>query len=326
MRPGDLPGVPFAITNRGWYRLHRFLRSTGARNVDLMAEQEAFVPSRLAVHWGQCISSAGAGDWYLIGSFDGHAVVPSGIVHANHARGLEDQFELTPLAGTLTYMWLLSIGQELSTAVSGYLISGKPRKGSPMSYSTTKGEKVDLDKAAADAGTPGLTKLRVGLGWDARKSDGADFDLDAVVLGLNSSGKVVSDDWRVFFNNKTAPGNAIVHNGDNLTGDGDGDDETVDIDLSAIPDDVTDLRIYVTIYEATKRGNLNFGLVQNAFIRIYEPDSGTEVLRFDLSEDAGVTQSLEFGKIYRTAPGAPWNFKAIADGHKHELDGVFAAH
>lgn len=193
-----------------------------------------------------------------------------------------------------------------------------------MSQSLTKGEKLDLGKAVADAGGAGLGKIRIGLGWDVRQGDGPEVDLDAVVIGCNGAGKAVSEDWRIFFNHKNSPADAIVHGGDNLTGAGDGDDEVVAVDLSALPADVESLEIYVTIYEADIRGKLNFGLVRNAFVRIVDDSTGTELGRFDLSEDAGATTSLHFARVYRN--NGTWAFKALGQGLKVELDGVFAAH
>ncbi len=317
---------PFAITNAGWYLLHKFLKNTGnAHTTHLLCEREAFVPTRIIVQWGRSIESTAVGDWFLVGRFTGHAVVASGIVHAREVDAVDMRCELTPLEGTGIYLWLLRIGSELSTAPSGYLVSGKPRKGSKMSQSLTKGEKVDLGKAVADAGAPaGLGKIRIGLGWDVRQGDGPEVDADAVVIGCNAAGKAVSEDWRVYFNNLTGPAGAVVHSGDNLTGAGDGDDEVVTADLAALPAEVESLEIYVTLYEAAKRGGLNFGLVSNAFVRIVDDATGTELCRFDLSEDAGATTSLHFAKVYRNS--GTWAFKALGQGQKVELDGVFAAH
>lgn len=316
---------PFAVTNKGWYLLHKFLKHSGnAHTVHLMCEPEAFVPTRIAVQWGRSIESTAVGDWFLVGQFNGHAVQASGIVHTRDLDSVDMRCELTPLQGTGLYMWLLQIGSELSTAPSGYLISGRPRKGSPVSQSLTKGEKIDLAKAVADSGGAGLSKIRIGLGWDVRQGDGPEVDLDAVVVGCNAAGKAVSEDWRIFFNHKNSPADAVVHGGDNLTGAGDGDDEVVTVDLSALPAEVESLEIYVTLYEAAARGGLNFGLVSNAFVRIVDDASGTELCRFDLSEDAGATTSLHFAKVYRN--GGTFAFKALGQGLKVELDGVFAAH
>ncbi len=316
---------PFAISNKGWHLLYRFLKASGARSIDLMAEWEPFVPTRIVTQWGQCIANTSVGDWFLVGHYDGHAVVASGIVHARDVDTVSDRCELTPLQGTATYLWLLDIGQELSTAPSGYLISGKPRKGSLMSVSTVKGDKVDLGKAAADqGGTSGLTKLGIRLGWDVRRGDGAEFDLDALVCGLGADGKLISPEWRVFYNQLSSPAGAIVHQGDELTGAKQGDDEVILVDLTKLPADVVDLRVYVTIYEASKRGNQTFAQVENAFVRITDEDTGTELCRYDLTEDAGQHASIEFAKVYFN--NGAWAFRAIGNTFDYEIDGVFAAH
>ncbi len=321
-----VPMPPFAITNRAWYVLHRFLVSVGARGTDVLVEKEAFISSRLAIHWGQAITSTDASNWALLGRFNGRAVVADGIVNIQDPRAYDERLELTPLLETPIYMWLLSIGQELSLTTNGYLMSGKPRKRSPMSQSLVKGEKVDLQELATKAGAEagGLSKIKIGAGWDVRKDQGEEFDLDLVVIGCDANGKAVSDDWRIFFNNKVSPGSVITHSGDNLTGAGEGDDETVSVDLSALPADVVDLRIYVTIYEAAKRGNLNFGQVENAFVRVVDEATGAELSRYDLTEDAGPVQSLELGKVYKHNDA--WQFKATVGKYAYELDQVFASH
>jgi len=318
-------GRPFAITNRGWYLLHQFLKASGAAHtVHLMCDRQCFVPTRIAVQWGRCIESTAVGDWFLVGHFDGHSVVPSGIIHAREVDKVDVRCELTPLQGTSVYLWLLAIGQELSTAPSGYLISGKPRRGSVMSVSTTKGDKVDLAKAAADAGSPGLTSIRIGCGWDVRTSDGPDYDLDAYVVGCGADGKTLGDDWTVFYNHKESPGKTIFHHGDELTGAAEGDDEKIDVNLTALPDNLETLHIYVSIYEAAARGNQSFALVENAFVRVIDNDTNSELCRFDLSEDAGKVPTLYFGKVYRN--NGTWAFKAFGDPVNKEIEGVLASH
>ncbi len=324
MRAQDMPGLPFAVTNKGWYALFKFLQLTNARNVALLAEREPYIPQRLAVHWGQCISNAGGGDWFLVGSYNGTAVVPAGIVHSSKVSEIEDRFELTPLTGTLTYMWLLSIGQELSTTASGYLISGKPKKGSPMSVTLTKGAKLDITKAAADAGnSTGLSKISFRYGWDVRRGDGAEFDLDGSVVACDDAGNAVPGGF-VFYGTPglSAFGGAIKHQGDELTGATAGDDEIIDADLSALPAEVTDIRSYVTIYEAGIRGGQTFSLVENAFVR---ETTGVELCRFDLSEDtAPGTNTICFAKLYKH--NGDWQFKVLAEESSHEIEGVVAAH
>lgn len=323
MRSSDLPGRPFAVTNKGWYFLYRFLTAAGARSLHVMAQPEAFIPTRLAVHWGQCIGNASTGDWLLVGRFNGQSVVASGIVHASQATSLGDECELTDLASTPAYLWLLDIGQELSSTVSGYLMTGKPKKGNPMSVPLTKGAKLDVSSAVKDA-NGGLGKVRIALGWDARKGAGEEFDLDASVVACTDAGIAVPGGF-AYFGQLSALGGAMVHQGDELTGATAGDDEQIIVDLAALPADAVDLRVYVTIFEAGKRGGQTFGQVDNAFVRLIDEATGTELCRFDLTEDTPAgTNVLQFAKLY--LHNGNWQFKALAEGFTHEIDGVVAEH
>jgi tellurium resistance protein TerD len=182
-----------------------------------------------------------------------------------------------------------------------------------MAVSLTKGGNVSLSKEA-----PGLKKIVLGLGWDPRKTDGKEFDLDAMVFLTADSGKVRSDADFVFFNNKTSADGSVVHGGDNRSGAGDGDDETIAIDLEKVPTDVTKIVATVVIYEGKERSQ-NFGMVDKAYIRVLNGDGGAEIARFDLSEDAGTVTAMIFGEIYRN--GADWKFKATGQGY----DGGFQA-
>jgi tellurium resistance protein TerD len=175
-----------------------------------------------------------------------------------------------------------------------------------VAVSLTKGGNVSLSKEA-----PGLRTIRVGLGWDARVTDGSAFDLDASVYVLGENGRVRSDSDFIFFNNLSGAGGAVVHQGDNLTGDGDGDDEVVVVKLDQLPADVAKISFAVTIYEADQRRQ-NFGMVQNAFIRVVNGDGGAEIARYDLSEDASTETAMIFGELYRH--GGEWKFKAIGQG------------
>jgi tellurium resistance protein TerD len=175
-----------------------------------------------------------------------------------------------------------------------------------MGVSLTKGGNVSLSKAV-----PGLTKIAVGLGWDARATDGAAFDLDASAFLLADSGKVPSDAHFIFFNNKKSPDGAIEHLGDNLTGAGTGDDETVNIDLDKVAENVKRVSFTVTIYDGETRKQ-NFGMVENAFIRVLNRDSNEELARFDLGEDFSLETAVVFGEVYRN--GAEWKFKAVGQG------------
>ncbi len=175
-----------------------------------------------------------------------------------------------------------------------------------MSVSLTKGGNVSLEKVA-----PGMTKMVVGLGWDTRATDGVDFDLDASVFMLGEDGKVVDEKSFIFYNNLRSTCGSVLHTGDNLTGEGDGDDESIKIDLSLVPAKVTKIAVSVTIHDAGNRSQ-NFGQVSNAFVRILDEATGTEAVRYDLSEDYSVETAMNFGEIYRH--NGEWKFKAIGQG------------
>lgn len=175
-----------------------------------------------------------------------------------------------------------------------------------MAVSLSKGGNVSLSKEA-----PGLKTVRVGLGWDTRVTDGSAFDLDASVFIQNETGKVRSDADFVFYNNKVGADGAVTHQGDNTTGQGEGDDESVIVSLEKLPADVAKLGFAVTIHDAESRKQ-NFGMVTNAFIRVVNEDGGAELARYDLSEDASTETAMIFGELYRN--GAEWKFKAIGQG------------
>lgn len=175
-----------------------------------------------------------------------------------------------------------------------------------MAVSLSKGSNVNLSKEA-----PGLNIIIVGLGWDARVTDGAAFDLDASCFLLKADGKVRSDNDFCFYNNKNVGDGAVIHQGDNLTGEGEGDDECVKVELNKVPSDVDKVVFSVTIHEADQR-NQNFGQVSKAYIRIVNEDNGSEIARYDLSEDASVETAMIFGEIYRN--GTDWKFKAVGQG------------
>ena len=175
-----------------------------------------------------------------------------------------------------------------------------------MAISLSKGGNVNLSKEA-----PGLNKIVVGLGWDARATDGAAFDLDASAFLVKLDGKVRTDSDFCFYNNKVVAGGAVQHAGDNTTGAGDGDDETIKVELSKIPADLDKVVFAVTIHEAEIRKQ-NFGQVNHAYIRVVNEEGGQELARYDLSEDASTETSMIFGEIYRI--GADWKFKAVGQG------------
>ena len=186
-----------------------------------------------------------------------------------------------------------------------------------MPVSLQKGQKVSLTKD-----NPGLKKVVVGLGWDVNAFDtGGDFDLDAAAFLLNDTGRVGSSSDFVFYGNLSHPSGSVVHQGDNLTGVGDGDDEQIMIDLSKVPDNITKIAFTVTIYEPEQRKQ-NFGQVNNAFIRIYNEENGEEMLRYDLGEDFSIETAAVFGELYKS--GSEWKFNAIGSGFQGGLAALCA--
>ncbi len=179
-----------------------------------------------------------------------------------------------------------------------------------MAISLSKGGNVSLSKES-----PGLDEVMVGLGWDVRATDGQDFDLDASAFLLKGDGKVRSDGDFCFYNNKDI-GGAVVHQGDNRTGEGEGDDEQIKIVLSKVPADVEKVAVAVTIHDGESRGQ-SFGQVSNAFIRLVDNKTGTEIVRYDLSEDASVETAMILGEVYRNA--GEWKFRAVGQGFKGGL-------
>ena len=186
-----------------------------------------------------------------------------------------------------------------------------------MPINLAKGQKVDLTK-----GNPGLKNIMVGLGWDVNAYDsGADFDLDAAAFMLTDSGKVAKSEDFVFFGNLTHPSGSVQHMGDNLTGAGEGDDEQIKVNLSAVPANITKIAFTVTIYDADVRRQ-NFGQVNNAFIRIYNEMTGEELLRYDLGEDFSIETAAVFGELYKN--GNEWKFNAIGSGYQGGLAALCA--
>ena len=183
-----------------------------------------------------------------------------------------------------------------------------------MGISLTKGGNVSLSKEA-----PGLTAVLVGLGWDARTTTGTDFDLDASAIMVNADGKVLSNSHFIFFNNTTSPEGSVEHTGDNLTGEGAGDDEAIKVNLASVPAEVDKIIFPVSIYEAETRSQ-GFGQVRNAFIRIVNQTGGTEIARYDLTEDASTETAMVFGELYRN--GADWKFRAVGQGYASGLSGI----
>ena len=183
-----------------------------------------------------------------------------------------------------------------------------------MSISLAKGGNVSLTKLA-----PSLTRVSVGLGWDVRTTTGVDFDLDATALVCGPDGKVLDDRHFVFYNNLTSPDGSVEHTGDNLTGEGEGDDEVVNVDVSTVPAGVDRVVFAVSVYEGGTRGQ-SFGQVVNAFIRVVDATTGTELARYDLTEDASTETAMIFGELYRH--NGEWKFRAIGQGYASGLAGI----
>jgi len=159
----------------------------------------------------------------------------------------------------------------------------------------------------------------VGLGWDARTTSGDEFDLDASALVVGSSGKILSDSHFVFFNNLVTPDGAVQHTGDNLTGEGNGDDESINVSLTTMPAEGEKVVFTVSIYDAESRGQ-SFGQVRNAYIRVVNQAGGAELARYDLSEDASTETAMVFGELYRN--GGEWKFRAVGQGYASGLAGI----
>ncbi|MBA3523161.1 MAG: TerD family protein [Geodermatophilaceae bacterium] len=185
-----------------------------------------------------------------------------------------------------------------------------------MGVSLSKGGNVSLTK---EAGAAGLAAVTVGLGWDIRSTTGDDFDLDASAIALSNAGKALSDGHFVFFNNLASPDGSIQHTGDNLTGEGEGDDEAINVTLGVVPGEVDKIVFPVSIYDADNRRQ-SFGQVRNAFIRVVNQANGQELARYDLTEDASTETAMVFGELYRN--GAEWKFRAVGQGYASGLAGI----
>ncbi len=180
-----------------------------------------------------------------------------------------------------------------------------------MAITLQKGGNLSLSKEA-----PGLKRVLIGLGWDARATDGQDFDLDASAFLLSSNERVRSDADFIFYNQLTSQCGSVKHLGDNRTGSGDGDDEAIEITLDTVPSDIQKVSFTVTIYDAPERRQ-NFGMVKNAYIRVVNAETNQEIGRYDLSEDASIETAMIFGEIYRH--NNEWKFRAVGQGYQGGL-------
>ena len=188
-----------------------------------------------------------------------------------------------------------------------------------MAINLSKGGNINLSKTA-----PTMNKVDLGLGWNPRATDGKAFDLDAVAFLTGENGKVLGDGGFIFFNQKNSPCGSVNHNGDNRTGDGEGDDESISVDLSKVPADVAKIVFAVTIHEGQQNGQ-NFGMVDKAYIRVINQDANAEELaRFDLSEDGSTEVAMIFGELYRHS--GEWKFKAVGQGFGGGLGALAASY
>lgn len=184
-----------------------------------------------------------------------------------------------------------------------------------MAINLVKGQKIDLTK-----GNPSLKKIIIGLGWDTNKySGGLDFDLDASVFLVGSNGRTNHDEDFIFYNNLKSRNEAVIHTGDNRTGQGDGDDEQILLEFAKMPADVDKMAVTVTIHEAEQRGQ-NFGQVSNAYVHVINEDTGEEVLRYDLGEDFSIETAIVVCEIYRN--GSEWKFSAVGSGFQGGLEAL----
>lgn len=185
-----------------------------------------------------------------------------------------------------------------------------------MALTLSKGQNLSLTKTE-----PGLTNVLIGLGWDERQTDGNEFDLDASAFMLSTSGKVSGDADFIFYGQMKSACSSVEHTGDNRTGEGDGDDEALKIDLSKIPDAVQTVAITVTIHDFEARRQ-SFGQVSNAFIRVVNDKTGKEVVRYDLTEDYSTETAMVFGELYRN--NGEWKFRAVGQGYSGGLAAMCA--
>lgn len=183
-----------------------------------------------------------------------------------------------------------------------------------MSVSLVKGQKIDLTK-----GNNGLRKVVFGLGWDTNRYDGEAFDLDVCAFFTDVSGKVTGEQDFIFYNQPQHPSGALIYSGDNQTGEGDSDDETMVVDLSKIPSNIEKISFVAAIYDADNRLQ-NFGMVDNSYIRAYDADTNEELFRYDLNEDFSLETGIIAGELYRK--NGEWKFNAVGSGYQGGLSTI----
>ncbi|MBK3493291.1 TerD family protein [Viridibacillus sp. YIM B01967] len=188
-----------------------------------------------------------------------------------------------------------------------------------MAIQLSKGQRIDLTK-----NDPSLKNIGIGLGWDTKQFDGGqDYDLDASVFLLDASGKCRNEQDFIFYNNLTSTDQSVTHTGDNRTGEGDGDDEKVLVDLSKVSPQIDKIVVTVTIHDAELRRQ-NFGQVLNAYVRLLNEDSQAEVLRYDLGEDFSIETAVVFCELYRN--NNEWKFAAVGSGYQGGLAALVNAY
>lgn len=180
-----------------------------------------------------------------------------------------------------------------------------------MAINLNKGNSISLEKTS-----PGLNNLHIGLGWDVDEQHGMDIDCDVSVFMVNDNYKIPADEYFVFFNNLTSKDGSVVHMGDNLTGEGEGDDEVINVNLSRVDGSVSQLMFVVTIHKAQEQG-IDFGMIENAFIRIENKDTGEELCRYSLNNEFAGCDSVQVGRVYRY--DREWHFEALGDGYQGGL-------
>lgn len=182
-----------------------------------------------------------------------------------------------------------------------------------MAIQLSKGGRINLTKQE-----PGLIKVGIGLGWDTNQYAGAQFDLDASVFMIGENGKIPNDNFFIFYNNLLSPDQAVEHKGDNRTGAGDGDDETVYVTLNVTNPEISEILFIATIHDGEIRKQ-NFGQIKNAYIRIYNLATGEEIAKYELDEDFTYETGIEFGRLY--SKDSEWRFMATGQGYNNGLQG-----
>jgi tellurium resistance protein TerD len=320
----DASAEVFYISNKSWYILYGILKTLHADGLDTLAGDRVLVPTNLAHHWASKILSADLGRWFQLGAFDGEAVIPVGVVHESAASQYLNTHELVPLGGSPIGAWLTDIAQKLATTPSGLVINSE--RNTPVAVELEKrGSKAsltDLAKQTDSSGNLVPPKLVVGLSWNARKTQGEAYDLDASVVGLDDNDQSVGKDYFCYYNNPAVPGGSIKHlKGDSLDGSGDGDDEQIGVDLAQVPGNIKKLDVIITIHKARERKQ-SFAEVSNVVARVFDPANNNELVRVKVTDEADEdSNAVRVAQLYRTDEGK-WNVKKFGDYYTGELQGL----